>query len=152
MAKKYRIRLSEAERKYTHGVQEDVTKSKTIRKRAEIVLLSDESVGKPMTQEQIGLRAGVTGITVLNTIKRVCDNGLERTLEYKKRTEPPRPGIVTGEIEARIVATACGEPPKGYSRWTVRLLTEKVLELSILTEGSRETVRRTLKKLNLSLT
>jgi len=71
------------------------------------------------------------------------------TFKHTKANNPP---IVTGDVEARIVALACGKAPDGFARWTVRLLTEKIVELNILEEVSRETVRTTLKKHDLSLT
>jgi transposase len=150
MNKKYHIDLTESERKYVHGIKGNKELSSTVRKRAEIILLADESVGQPAIHTEIASRVGVTKVTVYHTLKSVDEIGLEKTLCYRKPANAPRPAIVTGEIEARIIATACGEPPKGYSRWTVRMLTEKLIELEIFT-GSRETVRRTLKKLNLNL-
>jgi transposase len=151
MQKKYRINLPAEERKLALETKRNLQNSQTIRNRAEILLLADESIGKIATNKEIALRVGVSVITVYNTLKDYCREGAEEVLKYAKRAEPPRARLVSGEKEARIIAVACGEPPKGYSRWTVRLLTEKVLELEILEEGSRETVRRTLKKLNLSL-
>lgn len=105
-----------------------------------------------MTQEEIAARCGVSDVTVYHTVRDYCERGIEYALHFQKREKPPRPAIVTGEKEARIIALACGEPPAGFSRWTVRLLTEKVVELSIMPEVSRETIRRTLKKRNLNLT
>ena len=145
MNKKRRVRLSEAERKQVQEIKNDKRASKTIRNRSEILLLADESVGRPVTHEDIALRIGVKVRTVSNTVKDFCNIGLDEALKFHKPLNPPRPAIVTVEMEARIVATACGEPPKGYARWSIRLLTERLLELEILTEGSRETVRRTLK-------
>ncbi|WP_232229196.1 hypothetical protein [Paenibacillus zanthoxyli] len=55
-------------------------------------------------------------------------------------------------MEARIIALACSEPPEGYARWTIRLLTRRVIELKILESVGAETIRTTLKKQNLSLT
>jgi len=152
MNKKHRVKLTEVERKQAQAIKNDKRASKTIRNRSEILLLADESIGRPVTHEDIALRIGVKVRTVSNIVKDFCKLGLEETLKFHKPLNPPRPAIVTGEIEARIIATACGEPPKGYARWSVRLLTDRLLELEILTEGSRETVRRTLKKLNLNLT
>jgi len=114
--------------------------------------MADESMGKPMTQEEMAARCGVSDVTVYHTVRDYCERGIEYALHFQKREKLPRPAIVTGEKEARIIALACGEPPAGFSRWTVRLLTEKVVELSIMPEVSRETIRRTLKKRNLSLT
>jgi hypothetical protein len=152
MNKKHRVRLTAEEREEAQAIKNNMRNSKTRRNRSDVLLLADESIGKPITHENIALRLGVTVRVVSKIAKEYCEKGFEETMKIQCRTEPPRPSIVTGEIEARIIATACGEPPKGYARWTVRLLTEKVLELKILEKGSRETVRRTLKKRNLSLT
>jgi len=152
MNKKNRVKLTEAERTRALEVKHDKRASKTIRNRSEILMLADESVGMPHTHEDIAKRVDVKLRTVTNVVRDFCEIGLEETIKFHTPSQPPRPAIVTGEIEARIIATACSEPPKGYARWSVRLLTDKLLELQILPEGSRETVRRTLKKLNLSLT
>ncbi len=116
------------------------------------MLLADESTGKPALQKEIAARSGVSKVTVYHTLQDYCEQGIEYALKFKTPTQSSKKPIVTGEREARIVALACGEAPDGYARWTVRLLTEKVIELEILPSGSRETIRRTLKKLNLSLT
>ena len=52
----------------------------------------------------------------------------------------------------RLITIACGDPPQGHSRWTVRLLAEKLVELKIVDSVSTMTVQRALKKTNLSLT
>jgi hypothetical protein len=54
-------------------------------------------------------------------------------------------------MEAHLIALACGEAPKGYARWSLRLLADKLVELRIADSISYETVRRTLKKTNLNL-
>jgi hypothetical protein len=89
---------------------------------------------------------------VYQTIKDYYQNGLEYVLRRRKHENPPRTPIVNGEDEARIIALACGEPPEGFSRWSVRLLTNRIVELQIVPSIGRETVRSTLKKHNLSLT
>jgi len=73
-------------------------------------------------------------------------------LTRKKRETPPVPPKVTGEVEARIIALSCSEPPEGYARWTVRLLAQKAVELSFVDSLSHMTVERLLKKRNISLT
>ena len=151
MNKKYVVELNEAERANAREVLNGDETTIRFRKRATILMMVDESVGKPMTQVEIAARCGVSDVTVYHTIRDYCEYGLEYALHFQKRAKAPRPAIVTGEKEARIIALACGKPPEGFSRWTVRLLTEKVVEMSILPEASRETIRRTLKKRNLSL-
>jgi hypothetical protein len=152
MKKKYRVELTNGERTYAHDVLDKKETATGFRKRASILIMLDEGVGKPESHEMIAARCSVSTVTVWQVAKDYYEHGIEHTLEFQRPENPPRPAIVTGEKEARIVALACGEPPTGYSRWTVRLLTEKVVELSILPTASRETIRRTLKKLNLDLT
>ena len=73
-------------------------------------------------------------------------------LTRKKREIPPVPAKVTGEVEARIIALACSEPPEGFARWTVRLLAGKSVELGFVDSLSHMTVERLLKKRNIGLT
>lgn len=77
---------------------------------------------------------------------------IENFLTRKKRETPPVTPKVTGEVEAHVIALACSEPPKGYARWTVRLLAEKSVELSFIDSVSHMTIERLLKKRNISLT
>jgi transposase len=151
MNKKYVVELMPFERKRIQDIANAKTVSTTIRKRANILLLADERAGKPMKQEEISVRCGVSNVTVFHTLKEYCTCGLDYTLKFK-RTKATNPPIVTGEAQAHIIALACGKPPSGFNRWTIRLLTERIVELKILEHVSRETVRRTLKKHNLSLT
>ena len=69
----------------------------------------------------------------------------------KKRESPPVPPKITGEIEAKIIATACSEVPEGYARWTLRLLRDKVIEFGYIDSISFNSVRTVLKKHNLNL-
>lgn len=147
----YPISLTKPEQKYAQDIINDKETSTTFKKRAQILLLLDTSVGKPMTQAQVAKRVGITLPTIFNTIKAFHEEGLEALLHFKTPKEPNKKTIVDGRIEAFIIATACIQPPEGYGRWTVRSLTDKI-QLDIAPGISRETVRRTLKKLNLSLT
>jgi len=79
--------------------------------------------------------------------QRLVERGFEETLHRVERTQPPVEKLLTGEQEARIIATRLGSPPKGYNNWTLRLLARKVVELEIVESVSYETIRRTLKKM-----
>jgi transposase len=152
MNKKYVVGLSEEERQVIVNTVDDRTTPKTIRKRCNVLLFADNMVGEPITQGEIAARIGISDVCVYQTIKGYCLNGLDYVLRRRKHEQPPRKPIVTGEDEARIIALACGEPPEGFSRWSVRLLTKRIVELEIIPSIGRETVRTTLKKLNLSPT
>jgi transposase len=77
--------------------------------------------------------------------KQYADEGLERVLNRRERETPPVPAKVTGEIEAKIIALSCSEPPSGYSRWALRLLEEKS-KVVLGIELSDTTIRGVLKE------
>ncbi len=149
---KYVIELSDADRK---ALQEIVTKGKSPAKailRANILLASDRNSKKHMTVAQIAENYHTTPTTVQNVRTSYVNNGLEATVFRKKRETPPVPAKVTGEIEAHIIALACSDPPEGYSKWTLRLLADKCVELNYAESLSHMTISRILKKTNSSLT
>ena len=113
MNKKYHVRLSESERKTVQEEMGEGKTPKTIRKRCNILLQADETLGKPATQEEISKRCGVSDVTVYQTVKDYDTQGLAYVLRRREHEQPPRKRIVTGEKEARIVALACGEAPRG---------------------------------------
>ncbi|HYV34583.1 MAG TPA: helix-turn-helix domain-containing protein [Gemmataceae bacterium] len=79
--------------------------------------------------------------------QRFVEQGFEETLNRTERKQPSVEKLLTGDQEARIIATRLSPPPKGYNNWTLRLLARKVVELEIVDSVSYETVRRTLKKM-----
>ena len=81
----------------------------------------------------------------------LANQDIESYLNRKKRDTPPRAQKIDGKAEAQIIALACGEPPKGYSKWTVRLLRDKAVELHFVDGLSHMTIQRLLKKRNISL-
>lgn len=81
----------------------------------------------------------------------LASDSIETFLSRKKRETPPVPAKVTGEVEAQIIALACSEPPKGYARWTVRLIAEKTVELGIADGLGKTAVGNVLKKRSISL-
>ena len=93
---------------------------------------------------KIGMR------TIDRVKKRFVEEGLEAALKMAP-TSRVYDKLVDGDMEAHLIALACGEPPKGFARWSLRLLADKVVELRFADSISYETVRRTLKKTNLSL-
>lgn len=95
---------------------------------------------------------GVTTRTIEHLKKRFVEEGLSAALERRQPEKPPREVIFGGEFEARLIALACSDPPKGRLRWTVRLLADKAIEMDLAPGVSHMTVHRVLKKTNLSLT
>jgi transposase len=149
----YRIQLSKEEQKKLQSIcSKGKAAARSIR-RAQILLWADENrpEGK-LKDKEIAERLKIHLNTVHLVRKTFVEQGLQEAIERKKRLTPPNPPKVTGELEARIIALICSEPPAGRSRWTLRLLADKAVELHYIDSLSYDTVDRILKKANLSLT
>ncbi len=83
--------------------------------------------------------------------KRHASEGLEAALTRKAPEREYRRKL-DGEQEARLIALACSEPPRGRKRWTLRMLADRLVALEVVDGVSYETVRQTLKQTNSSLT
>jgi len=87
----------------------------------------------------------------IDRIKQKCvEGGLEKALERAESTRVYEKKV-DGDLEAQIVQLCCSEPPAGFSKWTLRMLAEKVVELNYIDSLSHVSVYNTLKKTNLSL-
>lgn len=93
---------------------------------------------------EIAALLGCSPTTVYNVKHRYRAEGLDSALTEKPRSgKPPH---ITGEQKARITALACSEAPPGHSRWTLRLLADKSVELGFVDSISHNHVRKILKK------
>ncbi|MDR0377874.1 MAG: helix-turn-helix domain-containing protein, partial [Spirochaetaceae bacterium] len=102
---------------------------------------------KPLAEQKaIARQCGCKTALVYRVSKQYEQEGMEGVLKRKARQTPPVPPIVTGEVQAKIIALCCGEPPEGYSRWTLRLLGSRAVELGIVEHISAPTVGKILKK------
>ena len=140
--KKYLVELSDEERAVCQEVVRKLKGTSQKVKRANILLKSDQG----WTDEKVADAFNCRRQTVENVRKRLVESGFEQTLNGKQRAKPPVPKLLNGEQEAKIIAMRLGEPPKGFGKWTLRLLARKVVELEIAERVSHQTVRRTLKK------
>jgi transposase len=150
MPKHYIVRLSQKERQ---ALQELVTTGKAAAykiKHANILLNIDIN-GQGWTDEEAATAFSCHRNTVANLRERLVNEGLESALNRKPRKTPPRQVFFDGEVEAKLIALRCGEPPAGQARWTLRLLADKAVELEIVPAISHETVRQILKKTNSNL-
>ena len=153
MAPRYRVTLTGQERNELEALTRN---GKTPAKKfihARALLLCDASDEGPAWKvADVAEALGITSRTIEHLKKRFVEEGLEAALVRKPRTRPPRPLIFDGAFEARLIALACSEAPEGRSRWTVRLLADKAVELNLAPSVSHMTVQRVLKKMNVSLT
>ena len=149
---KYIIELSDSDRKVLQDIIKKGTSPAKAILRANILLASDQNSKQYMTVAKIAETYHTTPTTVQNVRTSYANNGLATTLSRKKRATPPVAPKVTGDVEAHIIALACGNPPEGYEKWTLRLLADKCVELNYAESLSHMTVARILKKTNINLT
>ena len=145
MEKKYIVRLTCEEREILSDVIKKLKGTSQQVRRAHILLKADAD-GLAWTDALIAKAYDCRTKTVENVREKFVTEGFDAALNRKKRDTPPRQKLLDGEQEAQVIAMRLGDPPKGYSNWSLRLLAEKVVELDIVESISHETVRRTLKK------
>lgn len=152
MNKRYPVRLAQSEQEYLRQLIAAGTESTRKLMHARILLKADQSdEGPAWVDERIAEAVEVSQPTVSRVRKQYVEEGLEAALnrrspnrEYERKLD--------GEQEAHLIAVACSAPPEGYARWSLRLLADKLVELEVVETISHQTVRRTLKKTNSSLT
>ena len=150
MNRKYVVELNDKQRESLEKlISSGTTAARTIT-HARILLKSDCSEKGPhWSYAEICKALDVSEMTVAQVRRTFALQGLQAALTRKK---PDRlyEHRLDGDAEAHLIALACGEPPDGRDRWTLRLLAEKMITLEYVDAVSHETVRATLKKTNLS--
>lgn len=149
MHKRYIVKLDKEERQKLSELVKGENKKVAAKKRthAHILLLADAGEDGPgWKDEAVAEACRVTVRTVENVRKRLVFEGLESALNRKPQVRPSRHKILDGEKEAQVVKLCCEQSPPGYARWTLKLLSERLVELEIVESVSEETVRRCLKK------
>jgi len=147
MRKLYHVTLSQAERKQLLELTRKGKSSALKQTHARILLQADES-GDGLSRRDAAIHdaLGVAVSTIERVRQRFAEDGLEAALH-------PRPSrrqyerLLDGKAEAHLIALACSAPPEGHAQWSVRLLAQHMVVLEYCDQVSRETVRRTLKKM-----
>jgi transposase len=152
MKKKFPVILSDTERDDLKRLIATGTAPARKLTHARILLKADESAeGAGWVDEKVADAVEVSQPTVSRGRKQYFEEGLQAALNRR----PPKREYhrkLDGEQEARLVALACSQPPEGHARWSLRMLADRLVELEIVEGISHQTVRRTLKKTNLSRT
>jgi hypothetical protein len=149
--KKHVICLSEEERHDLEQISRSNRQSEREKKRARILLLANihrsREEGASRTDEEIArqLRCGL--LTVYKVRKRALERGPVASIVRQEQLHR-KARALSGEQEAHLVALTCSTPPQGQSRWSLRLLKERLIELNVVENIGQETLRRTLKKTN----
>lgn len=147
MAKIYKVELTEQERNELTSIIKKGKHTSQVYRNAYVLLNTDEGLysEKKVTNAEISkvLRIGMRTIDRIK--KRFVEEGFLACLTRKPTTRTYEKKI-DGDIEAKLVSIACSEPPKGFSKWSLRLLADKMVELQYIESISHETVRTVLKK------
>jgi len=142
----YKVELSEEERALLLKIVKTGKSPAKAIMRSNILLATDDKRSPKLPIREVAEIFGVSPNTVNIIRKSYAEKGLDSTIKRKKRENPPVAPKITGEIEAKIIALSCTSPPEGYCRWTIRLLTKKVVELGYIETIGRTTVNEVLKK------
>lgn len=143
--KKQHLQLQDSERNYLNAMLSKGNLNTRVQKRALGLLELD----KGKSYQEVAKLFNMSYPAVHSWGKKYRSEGLA-FLQDKPRSG--RPVELSGEQKAQITAIACSEPPKGYARWSLRLLADRIVELDLVDEISHTEVGRILKKMNCSLT
>lgn len=147
---RYNIKLTKAEFDELQAIiNKGLHTSQTFR-TAYILLNCDEGdYSEKVPNKQISKVLKVGMRTIDRVKKKFIEEGFESVLE-RRPTRRIYETKLDGDVEAKLVTLCCSEPPKGFAKWSLRLLADKMVELNYVESISHVTVRSVLKKTNLN--
>ena len=148
MAKIYTVSLTQDEREELNQIISKGKHTSQTYRSAYILLNKDEGIysgGVRVTNEEVSKVLKISMRTIDRVKKRFVEEGFTSCLSRKKSSRVYERKI-DGDVEAHLVSIACSEPPEGFSKWSLRLLADKMVELEYVDTISYESVRRVLKK------
>lgn len=147
---RYTVKLTKSEVEELHSIiNKGSHTSQTFRMAYILLNCDDGKYSEKVTNEQISKVLKVGMRTIDRVKKKFIEEGFEGVLE-RRPSNRIYESKVDGDIEAKLVTLCCSEPPKGFARWSLRLLADKMVELKYVEKISHVTVRKVLKKMNLS--
>ncbi len=147
--KKYIVELTSEEQKQLQQLVKKGTVPGYKIRHAQMLLKANQGNKGPSWPDVQVAEVFASHVTTVERLrKRFIEQGLEAALERNKRNNYARK--LDGDAEAHLIAIACSTPPAGRSEWSLRLLADRLVELSVVDSVSYMTVSRTLKKTNLS--
>lgn len=146
MAKFYKVELTQQERDELMGIIRKGKHTSQVYRNAYVLLNTDEGkFSEKVTNSEISKVLKIGMRTIDRIKKRFVEDGFESCLTRKAPTREYEKKV-DGDVEAKLVSLACSEPPEGFSKWSLRLLADKMIELQYVESISHETVRTVLKK------
>ncbi len=145
---RYKVTLSKKEREYLLSIIKKGSHKSRKQRNALILLNCDQGEFSEKATNQEICKILKIGMRTIDRLKKcfveegfdVALNGKKSDRVYKKK--------VDGDVEAHLIALSCSEAPEGFSRWSLRLLVDKMVELKYVDSISYETIRKVLKKTN----
>ena len=151
MVIRYTVKLTKSEVEELQVIINKGSHTSQTFRAAYILLNCDEGeYSDKVTNEQISKVLKVGLRTIDRMKKQFIEEGMEAVLE-RRATTRVYDIKADGDMEAKLVTLCCSEPPKGFAKWSLRLLADKMVELNYVESISHVTVRSVLKKTNLSL-
>ncbi len=148
---RYRIKLTKNEVEELMDIINKGSHTSLTFRTAYVLLNCDEGeYSQKVSNEQISKVLKVGMRTIDRVKKKFIEEGLDACLE-RRPTSRVYESKTDGDVEAKLITLCCSEPPKGYAKWSLRLLADKMVELNYVESISHVTVRSVLKKTNLSL-
>ncbi len=148
---RYRINLAKNEVEELMDIINKGSHTSLTFRTAYVLLNCDEGeYSQKVSNEQVSKVLKVGMRTIDRVKKKFIEEGLEACLE-RRPTSRVYESKTDGDVEAKLITLCCSEPPKGYAKWSLRLLADKMVELNYVESISHVTVRSVLKKTNLSL-
>jgi Homeodomain-like domain len=152
MSSKQVVKLAEAERRECHALIRSGTACARSLTHAQVLLKTDASPEGPgWTDAAIAEAFSISAVTVATIRKTMLNEGLQAALRHYRTGGRDYHNKVDGHAEAHLIALSCSPPPEGYRRWSLRLLSNRLVELGYIDSISHGTVGRVLKKTNCSL-
>jgi len=146
----YTIKLTKTEVEELMAIINKGSHTSQTFRSAYILLNCDEGkYSQKVTNEQISRVLKVGMRTIDRVKKKFIEEGFEAVLE-RRPTRRVYERKMDGDTEAKLITLCCSEPPRGYSKWSLRLLADKMVELHYVESITHVTVRNVLKKTNLS--
>lgn len=145
---KYKVTLTQEEQAQLNDIVSKGSHRAQLYRTAYILLNCDGGkYGQKIINEDISRVLKISMRMIDRVKQRFVEEGFEACLDRKPMSKV-KERKADGEVEAHLIALSCGKAPKGFSRWSLRLLASKMVEMKYVENISHETVRRVLKKTN----
>ena len=143
---KYKVSLSSEEREELTAIISKGSHTAQQYRNAYILLNCDEGAfGNKIKNEEVSKVLKVSMRMIDRVKQRFVEEGFEACLARKPMSKT-KEKKADGEVEAHLIALSCSKAPMGFTKWSLRLLADKMVELKYVESISHETIRRVLKK------